>query len=229
MSKYETLYCENHPDRIALERCEVCHRPLCAYCLYYTEDGQRLCHKHAEEARLRGLRIEEPDAYAEQLIGAQAGATRKEKRGLAASDRELYKGNSNDLLAFAGLLVGLVSLGTCCGGGYCLPFGGFLLSLMALINAKKSYDPRRTRRLGVFGLLLSGVWVVIIAGCIFLYGLSLSSIVSNLSNPNFYVATISWSSGGSAPTATPSPTDTPTPGPEDETPGPTSTAETPGP
>jgi hypothetical protein len=215
MSGWETLYCENHPDRIALERCEVCHKPLCAYCLYYTEDGQRLCQQHAEEARSRGLRIEEPGVYAEQLIGAQAGALRKEKRGRAASDEELYKGNSNDLMAFIGMLVGVISLGACCGGGYCLPLVGFILSLIALLNTKKSHDPKRTRRLGIIGLLLSGVWVVIIAGCIFLYGLSLSSIFSNLSNPHFYVATFSWPSSGTD-TPTPNPTVTATPSPEDE-------------
>jgi hypothetical protein len=216
MSGWETLNCENHPDRIALERCEACHKPLCAYCLYYTEDGQRLCQQHAEEARARGLRIEEPGVYAEQLIGAQAGAVRKEKRGRAASDEELYKGNSNDLMALIGMLVGVISVGACCGGGYCLPLVGFVLSLIALLNAKKSYDPKRTRRLGIIGLLLSGVWVVVIAGCIFLYGLSLSSMFSNLSNPNFYVATFSWPGSGSTDTPTPSPTVTATPSPVDE-------------
>lgn len=212
MSGWETLNCGNHPDRIALERCEVCHKPLCAYCLYYTEDGQRLCHEHAEEARLRGLSVEEPDAYAAQLIGAQAGATRKEKRGRKASDEELYRGNSNDLMALIGLLVGGVSVAACCGGGYCLPLVGFVLSLVALINAKKSFDPRRTRRLGVIGLLLSGVWVAAIAACFLIYGLSFSSILSNFPKSNFYVATISWSSGGGGSGSSQS-TDTPVPSP----------------
>jgi uncharacterized membrane protein len=118
-------------------------------------------------------------------------------------------------MAFIGMLVGVISLGACCGGGYCLPLVGFILSLIALLNTKKSHDPKRTRRLGIIGLLLSGVWVVIIAGCIFLYGLSLSSIFSNLSNPHFYVATFSWPSSGTD-TPTPNPTVTATPSPEDE-------------
>ncbi len=210
MSGWETLNCENHPDRIALERCEVCHKPLCAYCLYYTEDGQRLCQAHAEEARRRGLHVEEPDAYAAQLIGAQAGATRKEDRGRAASDEELYKGNSNDLMAFVGLLLAGISAAACCGGAYCLPVVGFVLSLVAVINAGKSFDPRRTRRLGVIGLLLSGVWVAVIAGCILMYGLSFSSIFSNLPRSNFFVATISFSSGGGGSLHS---TDTPAPSP----------------
>jgi hypothetical protein len=210
MSSWETLQCENHPERIALERCEVCHKPLCAYCLYYTEDGQRLCHEHAEEARARGLRIEEPGTYAAQLIGAQAGATRKEERGRAANDDELYRGNSNDLMAFVGLMIAAISAAACCGGAYCLPLVGFVLSLVAVINAKKSYDPRRTRRLGAIGLLLSSVWVVVIAGCILMYGLSVSSLLNNLPRSNFYVATIVLPGGGGA---VPSSTDTPVPSP----------------
>jgi hypothetical protein len=91
MSGQDTLYCENHPNRIAVERCEVCHKPLCAYCLYYTEDGQRLCQAHAEEARLRGTQIEEPGIYADQLIGAHR--CKLKETGLAAGDEGLYMGN----------------------------------------------------------------------------------------------------------------------------------------
>jgi hypothetical protein len=84
---------------------------------------------------------------------------------------------------------------------------GLLVSLAALLNARKSYDPRRTRRYAVIGLLMSGVWVVIVAGCIALYGLSVSTALGNLSNPNIFVSTISWSAGGTA-TPVPSPTQT---------------------
>ncbi|NDJ79195.1 MAG: hypothetical protein GYB65_23340, partial [Chloroflexi bacterium] len=79
MSDWETLNCHYHPDRIAIERCEVCGRPLCAYCLYYAEDGTRLCEEHAETAQQAGMAVEEPGAYAEQLIGAQVGMQRKQK------------------------------------------------------------------------------------------------------------------------------------------------------
>ena len=164
---HDLLYCDNHPDRVALERCEVCGKPLCAYCLYYTDDGQRLCEEHAAQARSHGVQVEEPAFYAEQLVSAQAGGMRKRKREAEYDGDNLYRGNSNDLMALVGLMVGGISMAMCCGGGYCLPFAGFLLSLVAVINAKNAYDPKRTRRLGLIGLLVSGVWVAVIGLCIF--------------------------------------------------------------
>jgi hypothetical protein len=174
MTGWETLNCENHPERIALERCEVCRKPLCAYCLYYTDDGQRLCAEHAEDARLFGARIQDPGTYAEQLIGAQIGAVRKESRSRSLNDPSLYHGNSNDLMALLGALLSLLGLGACVGVIYCLPLGGLALSLAALLNAKKAFDPKRTRRLALGGLLVSGVWVLVVGGCILTYGRSLS-------------------------------------------------------
>lgn len=211
MSSGDTLNCANHPDRIALERCEVCGKPLCAYCLYYTEDGQRLCEEHAAEARRLGAVVEEPGAYADQLLGAQMGAARKSKRMLAADDDGLYKGNSTDLTGLLGLLVALLSLVACCGAGYCLPLVGFVLSAIALINARQAHDPRRTRRLGVIGLVLSGVWVVVIAACILIYGLSLSSMVSAVRGPVWLWPTQSaaTSTPATPPAATPTPVEVP--------------------
>jgi len=176
LARWDPLFCDNHPERIALERCEVCGKPLCAYCLYYTDDGQRLCQQHAEAARLRGAVIEEPGAYAEQLIGAQVGAAGKLKRGREAADDGLYRGNTHDLLALLGLAIGVTTMGACCGMGYCLPGVGLVLSLAALINAKKAYDPRRTRRLALVGVVVTGVWVLVIAACIAAYGFSLAQV-----------------------------------------------------
>jgi len=100
-----------------------------------------------------------------------------------------------------------VSLVMCCGAGYCLPLVGFVLSLIALINARRSLNPRRTRRMGVLGLLVSGVWVVIIAACIATYGLSISSAVTA-----FRGAAWHWPTAVSA-TETPTPLPTPAPTP----------------
>lgn len=178
MSRWEITNCANHPDRIAVEQCEVCHKPLCAFCLYYTEDGQRLCVAHAEEAKLAGIRVEEPGAYADQLIGAQAGVWRDKRKRDQISDSHLYKGNSTDMMSLVGLLIGVIMLGACCSFGYCLPVVpliGFLLSLVAVINAGKAYDKRRTRKFGLIGMGISGIWVLAVVGCIFLYGLTLQN------------------------------------------------------
>lgn len=199
MADWNALYCANHPERFALERCEVCGKPLCAYCLYYTEDGQRLCVLHAEEARDAGLTVEEPAIYSGQLIGAQAGADRKRKREQAQALDGLYVGNSNDLVALLGLVVGVVSLGACCGIGYCFPFVGVVLSLVAIVNGGRAHDPRRTRRLGWLGLLISGIWIAVIALCIVSYGFSLREITTWSTIQNWPVNA----------TATPAPSPTP--------------------
>src|SRR5512133_619437 len=163
MSSRDTQHCINHPGRIALEKCEVCGKPLCAYCIYYTEDGQRLCAEHAEQARQLGLEIEEPGTYAEFLVGAQAGAVGKAKRGVSlADDPSLYHGNTTDLMGLIGMLFSVLSVTMCCGAFYCLPIIGFLVSLTALLTSKHAHDPRRTRRLGFVGLLTSGGAVAIV-------------------------------------------------------------------
>lgn len=207
MSSWETLNCVNHPDRIALERCEVCGKPLCAYCLYYTSDGQRLCKDHAEEARVMGAQIEEPGAYANQLIGAQVGAFGKEKRGQRASDETLYKGNSHDLTSFIGMLLGLITLASCCGAIYCLPIVGLALSFVGLLDAKKAYDPKRTRKYSLIGLLVSGLFVLVIVGFFTMYGLIFSSMIRTIGNPSWW-PTVPYST--STPTPTPVPPFTPT-------------------
>ena len=209
MGSRDMLYCDNHPDRIALERCEVCHKPLCAYCLYYTQDGQRLCATHAEVARLQGTRIEEPGAYADQLIGAQAGADRKRKRSQSNDDENLYVGNSNDLMSFLGMLIGLISLGACCGAGYCLPVVAFVMSLVGLLNAKKAHDPARTRKYSVIGLVVSGLFVLVLVGCIALYAVSLGTFATAFQSSGNLFGTWGWFT--ETPTPSPSSTYTQTP------------------
>jgi len=188
VSDWETLNCHNHPERIALERCEVCGKALCAYCLYYTDDGQRLCAEHAEAARTMGVQVDDPGTYADQLIGAQVGASRKHKRGETDEGRALYRGNSTDLTGLMAMILGLVGLGTCCGVGYCLPVVGFGLSIVALLNANKAHDKRRTRRLGLIGLITSGVLVLALVACIAFYAVSFGSVFSLMAYPynNWY-------------------------------------------
>ena len=211
MTSWEVLYCANHPDRVAIERCEVCNKPLCAYCLYYTEDGQRLCAEHAEQARQAGLAIEEPGAYADQLIEAQAGAVRKQKRS-AAHDDTLYQGNTHDVMSFIGMLTGLFALASCCGAVYCLPLAGLVLSLVALINAKNAHDPRRTRQFSVVGILVSGVWIGVMVLCVVAFLLPFQAA-------SMSTGVIAWTppvSNTATPTQPARITPTPSPTPADE-------------
>lgn len=205
MSDTDQLYCHFHPERIALERCEVCRKPLCAYCLYYTDDGQRLCQEHAEQARALGMHVDDPAMYADQLLGAQVGADRKQKRSERAADEQLYRGNSNDIVSFVAMLIGVGSLAACCGAAYCLPVVGFALSLVALINARKAHDPRRTRRLGLVGMLTSGMLIAAVIACIALYITVYGSFFSGVySTANW----IGWPTQTAIPTSGPSPTAT---------------------
>ncbi len=213
MSGWESLHCINHPERVALERCEVCHKPLCAYCLYYTGDGQRLCQEHAEEARLRGAQVEEPGAYAEQLIGAQVGASGKVKRGQQATDDNLYRGNSHDVTSFIGMLLALITAASCCGAGYCLPIVAFVLSLVGLLNAGKAFDPRRTRKYSLIGLLVSGGFVLVIVGCIALYSMSFTTLIRSASNSSWWPTVVPLVTDTPTPTSTPVITPSPTPDP----------------
>ncbi len=213
MSGWETLNCHFHPDRVALERCEVCRKPLCAYCLYYTEDGQRLCAEHADLARKAGIVVEDPESYSNQLVGAQADIFRKVKRGQALGDRTLYKGNSTDLMALIGVVVALVSLASCGGMMTCIPLGplvGLFLSIAALINSRKAFDSKRTRNLGLIGLVVSSLWLVLVVAVFFLMQIAtvrLFNFSGNWANTAVFTP---W------PTDTPSPTPTPTVTAEDD-------------
>ena len=205
----DVLYCYFHPERIALERCEVCNKPLCAYCLYYAEDGQRLCVEHAAEARALGLHVDEPAAYADQLIGAQVGADRKRKRGLRDAESTLYKGNSTDLTALIALVLGVVTLGSCCGGLYCVPVVGLLLALWGLLNARKAYDPSRTRKLSAIALAASGVVVLIIVGGLLLYGMMFATLFQSARYWPTWAVLTSTPTPSATPYGTPPPSVTP--------------------
>lgn len=204
MSGWETIACANHPERLALERCEVCRKPVCAYCLYYTADGQRLCEEHAEEARLRGIGVEDPASYSAQLLGAQAGVAYKQKRTVEQDDG-LFRGNSNDLLGLVAALIAVIALVSCGGGFYCLPPVGLILSLIAILNAKKAHDPKRTRRYGMIGLLVSAIWLLLVAACIALFLAPLRVERATMTYP----IVVPTAMPVSPPTVTPTPTDSP--------------------
>jgi hypothetical protein len=160
-----TTTCVNHPKRAAIEACEVCSKPLCAYCLYYTDDGQRLCREHAERAHEAGARVHAPQVYAESLISAQVGADQPERKS-----KPIYEGDTVDVLALIGLIVAVVGLMVCFPPALCLigPIG-LILSLVALVGAKNARNPSRVRTMAGIGATISGLWVVIVAACILAY------------------------------------------------------------
>lgn len=216
MSEFFDQTCHNHPERAAIEYCEVCNKGLCGYCLYYTDDGQRLCETHAQQAKLSGTKIIPPAVYADGIIASQASAKERSDvdfkiKGVVDSPVIMYKGNNQDLTAFVAMLAGLLSAGICFGAIYCLPFFAALLGIIGLINAKDAVDPRRTRTQSWIALLTGGLISLACIGCIVayasIYGLALTSFNTNVNTyPSFPSPTYTF-----APTGTPAPTETPNP------------------
>ena len=200
--------CVNHPERIAVENCEVCNNPLCAYCLYYTSDGQRLCKTHAEQAQAGGAFIRAPGTYAEGLIHSQIDASKRNVEG--ATPTPTYQGNSMDLVAFVGVVLGVISLASCFGASCLLLPLGFIVSLASLLSLRDAYDKSRTRRLAIIGMAVSGLGVLAIVGCIAVYVLGFSAMANNITPrviTTFQFATVQF--GFPTDTPTPRPTRTP--------------------
>jgi hypothetical protein len=212
MSERE-LFCINHPDRPAIETCEVCHKALCGYCLYYTEDGQRLCEQHAHTAKASGLTIIPPAVYAEGIIPAQADAKRslidEQPKGAVIKNRPLYQGNNQDLNAFIAMGIGVLSMAAWCGGYYCLPFLAVGIGILALMNAKDAVDPRRTRQQAWIGIGTGGCLMVCIllfvGGCIFAWGSGIAFTNSSVSSGHYSLTTYPSSTAPPAPTSTSTP------------------------
>ncbi len=158
--------CTNHPERTAVERCEVCSTPLCAYCLYYTSDGQRLCKLHADQAETAGAFIRSPGVYAGGLISAQVSASEQKPRATTA----LYEGNTPDVVALIGMVIAVVGLLSCIPPLSCLvaPIA-LIVSIIAFITARDARNPKRTRTMAGIGLGLSGLVIVALMACGFLY------------------------------------------------------------
>jgi hypothetical protein len=197
--------CINHPERAAVEHCEVCNNPLCAFCLYYTSDGQRLCKLHADQAEAAGAFIRNPSNYAGGLIASQVSAGLKKKESEAQ-----YEGNSADLMALIGMILGIISLSICIPGSTCLigPIG-IVLSVVALTGAKDARNPSRTRTMAGVGLTLSILWIIMMLLCIFTWFIPFFSLQSFSSTNTITIPRVQLTR--SAPTQAPfiSPTDTP--------------------
>jgi len=204
-------FCKNHPDRPYIEKCEVCGDALCGYCLYYTEDGQRLCEKHAQSARANGLKVIPPAVYAQGIIPAQADATNREEarsfiqrkpKGAVEPNMPTFEGNNHDLGAFLAMVIGLVTLAACCGASYCMPIVAMILGVLALSNAKNAVDPARTRRHAWVGIATGGVFMLAIAAFCAFYVFVFAAGISASSNTFYTPYVLPTDTASPAPTAT---------------------------
>jgi len=175
-----TEACFRHPDRLAVEQCEVCRRPLCGACLWYAESGQRLCADHAAELLRAGQAVTPPERYAEGIHHSQRSAAAPPQPNLP------YKGNSTDVTALVAAVTGLASLLSCGGFYYFLPLIALVLGLVAWLQAKDAFDPKRARWLGVVGLAGGGVFILTVLAFFAFFALCFIlqfALVSQVGNP----------------------------------------------
>ena len=170
--------CTNHPDHPAIEHCEQCRQPLCGLCLWYTEDGHRLCEQHAKEAEAQGQTILEPETYAE-AVGTSLIKSQNERRERPVDEPGVYRGNQNDVGALIAAIMAIMLIASCSGGIYCFPVIGFILGVVFLMNAPQAINPQRTRifagiSLGISGLVLLALFCFV-AFYIFIIAVAVSS------------------------------------------------------
>ncbi len=158
--------CYRHPERTAVEFCEVCRKPLCATCIWYAEEGHRLCPDHATEWLQAGKAVLPPERYAEAMHFSQASAAKP----MPEADVP-YKGRTADLSALLALVFGLSSLLACAGLYFVLPFMALGLGVLAWAQARQAYDPVRARWLGGVGLATGGALTLVMVGSVVLFGL----------------------------------------------------------
>lgn len=189
MSRRRDLHdvsCVNHPNRAAVEKCEVCGKSLCNYCLYYTDDGQRLCEAHAYDAELRGKGFNPPETYQEGIEAAQASAAEirnaqlanpfEPTKGAISGPIVLYRANNSDLLGFIAMLAGVFTVLSLCSFGFCVPIVGAMISIMALLNSKDAVEKGRVRLHGVIGLAATASLLLLwILGAAICYSASISA------------------------------------------------------
>jgi hypothetical protein len=182
--------CVFHPNRAAVEHCEVCNRALCGRCLWYTEDGHRLCEIHAKEREAGGETIQHPDTYAEaisnQLVARPSGEKGNGQPGDDEKDNKIpYKGNSQDLTALIAAVMSLTVLFSCMGGAYCLPIAALLLGIIGYANASQAVDPHRTRLLSGASLGVGGLMVLGLVACIgtYFFFILISVFTASMSGP----------------------------------------------
>ncbi len=144
--------CIYHSELSAIEHCETCQRPLCGLCLWYADDGRRLCETHAQAHEAAGGQVYDPDTY-DRAIEPQFAPPGSTPSGKYVP----YRGNSNDLSALIAAVVGITTVASCAGGMYCLPVVAGVLGLVGLQNARNAVDPTRTRNLSIVSLVMGAL------------------------------------------------------------------------
>lgn len=160
--------CINHPDHAAIEHCEVCGDPLCDLCLWYADDGRRLCEEHARAHEAEGGSAQPPERY--------EGGIRVREVDEAAAPAAPFQGNQTDLMAAAAVLIAATTIFSYFGGIYCLPVVALFLSIAALTGRTKGLDPERTRVLGILGVMLSafGILPILFFICFFAFSFTIA-------------------------------------------------------
>lgn len=152
------MNCHFHPDRISVETCEVCKRPMCGECLWYADTGERLCPVHGEVWQLQGRAVHPPQRYAEGIAFSQVSAASPPKPNVP------YQGNGNDVGALTAFILGVSSLLACWGFWYVLPLVAFLLGLVAWLHARDSLNPKRTRWMAGGAMASGGLFLLLAFG-----------------------------------------------------------------
>src|SRR5262245_48865145 len=140
-----TEVCFRHPERVAVEHCEICRRAVCGLCLWYAESGERLCPDHAAEFQQAGKSVIPPQRYAAGIAQSEASATRP------AQPEAPYQGNSADVTALIAAVMGALTLAWCAGLVWIIPLLAFFLGLTGWLQAKSAFNPQRTRWLSGLG------------------------------------------------------------------------------
>ncbi|MGQ9813746.1 MAG: hypothetical protein ACUVR3_01110 [Candidatus Roseilinea sp.] len=137
----------------AIEQCEVSGVPLCAGCLWYTEDGRRVSERVARRMREQGATVYSPDAYLDQLGAAIELPRLPESPPLPSRPR-----NTNDTIAALAGISGIVSIATCFGIGVALcapplPLLPLVLGGVGLAGARHASKPDQARLLSWLGIV----------------------------------------------------------------------------
>jgi hypothetical protein len=146
--------CFQHPDRPAVEHCEICARPVCGFCLWYADSGERLCPAHAAEFEKEGKPVHPPERYAAGIAPSAASAARPTAQDVP------YHGNSADVGALVAAVAGIAALASCAGMGWILPVLAVVFGLVSWLQAKDALNVRRTRWLAGIGMAGGGVFLL---------------------------------------------------------------------